>query len=59
MACAIAGSRAQRVTPLPARAAWMASAVPQAPAPMIITLFIGEPPDGGSLAKLAVAEPIE
>ena len=51
-----AGSRAHSVTALPARAAWMASAVPQAPAPMTATLLIGEAQHRRALPRLAVAE---
>src|SRR4051794_33705026 len=49
-------SRAQSVTRLPARRAWMASAEPQAPAPMTATLLISHAQDLRALAGLAVAE---
>ena len=54
-----AGSRAQSVTRFPARAAWIASAVPQAPAPITATLLIDQSDHLGSLARLARAQPIE
>src|SRR3954453_9909921 len=44
-----AGSRAQSVTSLPARLAWTASAVPQAPAPTTAMLLFGE---GGDMRAL-------
>ncbi len=50
------GSRAQRVTEAPARAACNASAVPQAPAPITATLFIGKPLQKRALPCIAVAE---
>ena len=53
------GSRAHSVTLLPARAAWMASAVPQAPAPTTATLLIGQPPHRRALAGLAIAQAVE
>ena len=51
-AAARAGSRAQSVTRFPARAAWIARAVPQAPAPITATLPIDQPDHFGSLAML-------
>ena len=53
------GSRAHRVTLLPARAACIASAVPQAPAPITATLLIDDAPDCGDLARFAIAQPVE
>jgi hypothetical protein len=53
------GSRAHMVTLLPARAAWIASAVPQAPAPNTATLLIDDAPDRCGLAGSAIAQPVE
>src|SRR4051812_19852537 len=54
-----AGLRAHRVTSLPARAAWIARAVPRAPAPMTATLLIDEPSQDGRLAGLTISQPVE
>ena len=43
-----AGSRAQRVTVAPARVAWSARAQPQAPAPTMAMLLMGDPSHGGA-----------
>ena len=59
IASARAGSRAHNVTALPARAAWIASAVPQAPAPITATLLIDDPPHCGRFARFPIAKPTE
>src|ERR1019366_167249 len=51
--------RAHSTTSFPARAAWTASAVPQAPAPTMAISLISQPHDQRRLTRLAIAEPFQ